>query len=114
MSETEKFFEKLPERNRMSMAAWGSIPHLSAPIESRQKLNDKVLEMRKGMELHKCPDYWSAYILIPDSLDLALSRPDWDGDRLKFVKQVSEEAKNWPENCLKPGEKGWVYTRLTP
>jgi pyridoxamine 5'-phosphate oxidase len=95
-SETEAYFASRPQGSRIG--AWAS--RQSEVIEDRETLDLRVAEIEKRFEGSEvpAPDFWSGYLVIPESYEFWQGRPNRLHDRFQYRTSAD----------------GWVIERLSP
>ncbi len=97
-AETEEYFASRPHGSRL--AAWAS--HQSTPIEDRAVLEQRYAELEKRWPEGTAvpvPEFWSGYLLRPDSMEFWHGRRSRMHDRLRFEALVGgaslDETSAW-------------------
>jgi pyridoxamine 5'-phosphate oxidase len=95
--ESNAYFRSRPLENRISVYA----SKQSAPIESRQTLDDlyEAAAARFADGSVPRPDWWGGFRLVPDTFEFWQGRTQRLHDRLRYTKQ---------------GDGAWVRDRLAP
>ena len=95
-SETEAYFASRPQGSRIG--AWASCQ--SQVIPDRETLDRRVAEIEnlfEGAEV-PAPDFWSGYLVMPESFEFWQGRPNRLHDRFQYRTSAD----------------GWVIERLSP
>lgn len=97
-SETEAYFASRPRGSRIG--AWAS--RQSSVLPDREALDQRAakLEVRFAEGDVPVPEFWSGYLVKPQSIEFWQGRPNRLHDRLRY--QRTEEANTWSIERLSP------------
>lgn len=93
---SEKYWDSRPRDSQLSQ--WASSQ--SKPVESREDLEQKVLEAKKKFDGKNipCPPHWGGYLVTPFLIEFWIGQANRLHDRFAFKKQ----AGTWTIERLSP------------
>ncbi|CAK8678115.1 unnamed protein product [Clavelina lepadiformis] len=106
---TEDYFARRPQTSQLAALI---SPNQSSAIESRSILTQRLNELQGKFkdDSPPLPEFMSAYIVIPDSIEFWQGQSTRMHDRILFTKKENRIDSEF----LHYGENGWVYQRLEP
>ncbi len=95
-SDVDRFFVSRPEKSQRDI--WAS--KQSRVLSSRKQLFDErtAIERLKDKDLHRRPEHWCGYCLVPDRIEFWASDREAMHDRFVFVR----ESETWLKSLLYP------------
>ena len=101
-SETEAYFASRPRGSRIG--AWAS--RQSAVLPDRETLDRQAAELEERFAEGEVPtpDFWSGYLVVPESIEFWQGRPNRLHDRMRYRRERSGES----------GWTSWAIERLSP
>ncbi|MFZ4116120.1 MAG: pyridoxamine 5'-phosphate oxidase [Chthoniobacterales bacterium] len=94
--ETEEYFHARPRKSQL--AAWASFQSMTLP--NRQALESRMLSLQKKFKNQEIPtpDFWSGYLVAPQSIEFWQGRENRLHDCFRYLKKESD----------------WIIERLNP